>query len=381
MKGATAYSKVLDQTNVVLDPVDLFEVKNSMIQDIVGFLCNLIRHGLEPVMVFDGGVPRLKKLQSTVHRSEERAKRRARLEKLEQICAKLHPLAITSDVLEEKRKLMRQNLPYFPQWDPEVYAACSSLGISSVRCREESDRLCASLVRDGYCHAVYTTDYDVLIHGVTRMYNKLTVEVNEDGRPEDHFQEIGLEEILNGLNLRYSGLVDLAITMGCDYNIHSKKEHIKKIGPKTALKYIREYRAIPYFPDDKDWGQLNYSGCRSMFYPVPSVSLTAECNFELKHPIYGVSHPEVRGILSNIISDSTKVSHILSLWKRVSGQRSITCEHKYPSYDPFTLGPKTASRQLKIKSSPIQGVLAELVTGDKELSESARIAFADEEGE
>jgi len=51
--------------------------------------------------------------------------------------------------------------------------------------------------------------------------------------------EIDTELVLKGMNLSYEQFVDLCIMCGCDYC-----GTIKGIGPKSALKLIREFKTI-----------------------------------------------------------------------------------------------------------------------------------------
>lgn len=51
--------------------------------------------------------------------------------------------------------------------------------------------------------------------------------------------EINLEKALEGLEMTMSQFIDLCILLGCDY-----LEPIKGVGPKSALKLIREYGTL-----------------------------------------------------------------------------------------------------------------------------------------
>ena len=51
--------------------------------------------------------------------------------------------------------------------------------------------------------------------------------------------EIDYEKVLRGMELTYPQFVDLCILCGCDYC-----SSIKGIGPKTALKYIKQFGSL-----------------------------------------------------------------------------------------------------------------------------------------
>jgi len=63
--------------------------------------------------------------------------------------------------------------------------------------------------------------------------------MSSSGANKQPILEIDLEIALCGLGLTFEQFVDLCILCGCDYC-----SSIKGIGPKTALKLIRQYQNL-----------------------------------------------------------------------------------------------------------------------------------------
>jgi 5'-3' exonuclease len=77
---------------------------------------------------------------------------------------------------------------------------------------------------------------DALTFRTPKLLRKLTYTQGKDKQP---ILEIDIELVLKGLGLTYEQFVDLCILCGCDYCTT-----IRGIGPKTALKLIRQYKTI-----------------------------------------------------------------------------------------------------------------------------------------
>jgi hypothetical protein len=85
-------------------------------------------------------------------------------------------------------------------------------------------------------YATATEDMDALTFRTPKLLRKFTSTQGKDKQP---ILEIDTEVALKGLGLTYEQFVDLCILCGCDYC-----STIKGVGPKTALKLIRQYKSI-----------------------------------------------------------------------------------------------------------------------------------------
>ena len=81
-------------------------------------------------------------------------------------------------------------------------------------------------------YAAGSEDMDTLTFNAPILYRHLTFSEAK----KQPISEISLQLALEGLEMKMSQFIDLCILLGCDY-----LEPIKGIGPKSALKLVREY--------------------------------------------------------------------------------------------------------------------------------------------
>ena len=96
----------------------------------------------------------------------------------------------------------------------------------------EAEAQCAELARGGKVYAAGSEDMDTLTFNAPILYRHLTFSEAK----KEPISEINLQLALEGLEMEMSQFIDLCILLGCDY-----LEPIKGIGPKSALKLVREY--------------------------------------------------------------------------------------------------------------------------------------------
>jgi len=96
-------------------------------------------------------------------------------------------------------------------------------------------RIAAALARSGKVYAAATEDMDALTFRSPILIRKMTFA----NASKSDVQQISYDKAIEGLELSHDQFVDLCILLGCDYC-----DTIKGIGPKTALKLIREHGCI-----------------------------------------------------------------------------------------------------------------------------------------
>jgi flap endonuclease-1 len=190
------------------------EVANliGLVQGVAG----LLEHDLTPVFVFDGGVTELKS-DEVERRREQRESAEKRLEaardrgdELEAARLEARTQRLTDVIHETTRGLLdRLDLPY-------------------VEAPAEGEAQAAHICRRGDADYVGTEDYDALLFGAPQTLRGLT----GSGSPE----LMDFEATLARHDLTWEQLVDVAILCGTDFN-----EGVSGVGPKTALKEIREH--------------------------------------------------------------------------------------------------------------------------------------------
>ena len=84
-------------------------------------------------------------------------------------------------------------------------------------------------------YAAGSEDMDTLTFNAPILYRHLTFSEAK----KEPISEINLKLALEGLEMEMSQFIDLCILLGCDY-----LEPIKGIGPKSALKLVREFGGL-----------------------------------------------------------------------------------------------------------------------------------------
>jgi flap endonuclease-1 len=112
------------------------------------------------------------------------------------------------------------------------------MGIPVFEAPCEAEAQCAELARKGKVYATATEDMDALTFRTPKLVRKLTFSQMK-GKEKQMIMEIDFEAMLAGLDITYEMFVDMCILCGCDYC-----STIKGIGPKTALKLIKDYKTI-----------------------------------------------------------------------------------------------------------------------------------------
>jgi flap endonuclease-1 len=118
----------------------------------------------------------------------------------------------------------------------------------------------------GRVWAANSRDYDTLLFGAPRLARYVTLSGSEY-LPSKRISRklvpeiIHLNRMLETLELNQDELIDLAILIGTDYNLG-----VKGIGPKTALRLIREHHRLEKLPDTiRNQVPGNYEEVRRLF--------------------------------------------------------------------------------------------------------------------
>ncbi|KAF9242667.1 PIN domain-like protein [Melanogaster broomeanus] len=193
---------------------------------LMGFFYRTIRiveNGIKPAYVFDGRPPELKSgvLSKRFERREEakadgeEAKETGTAEDLDKFSRRT--VRVTREHNEECQKLLRL------------------MGIPVIVAPSEAEAQCAELARGKKVYAAGSEDMDTLTFASPIIYRHLTFSEAKKAP----ISEISLDKVLQGLEMDMPQFIDLCILLGCDY-----LEPIKGIGPKSALKLIREFGGL-----------------------------------------------------------------------------------------------------------------------------------------
>jgi flap endonuclease-1 len=194
---------------------------------------NLVEKGIKLVYVFDGKPPSLK---------EAEVKRRLKIK--EEALIKYEEALGKGDV-EEARIYAQMTSRLKDTMVDDAKRLLSLMGIPWIQAPSEGEAQAAYLAKKGDVWASASQDYDSLLFGAPRLIRNLTLTGRRKLPRKDVYVEVfpeivELNSVLNELNITHEQLVDIGILIGTDFN----PDGIKGIGPRTALKYIKDFKNL-----------------------------------------------------------------------------------------------------------------------------------------
>ncbi|KAH8994316.1 PIN domain-like protein [Lactarius hatsudake] len=193
---------------------------------LMGFFYRTIRiveNGIKPAYVFDGKPPELK-AGVLAKRFERREEAKAEGEEAKE-----------TGTAEDVERFSRRTVKVTREHNEECRRLLRLMGIPVVIAPSEAEAQCAELARGGKVYAAGSEDMDTLTFNAPILYRHLTFSEAK----KEPISEINLKHALEGLQMDMSQFIDLCILLGCDY-----LEPIKGIGPKSALKLVREFGGL-----------------------------------------------------------------------------------------------------------------------------------------
>jgi len=197
----------------------------SHIQGLFNRTNRFLTEGMKPVFVFDGKAPSMK--------SGELAKRREKRKKAEEELKK----AVDDENVEEMDKHSKRLARAGRKENEDCKRLLQLMGVPVIVAPMEAEAECAALCKAGLVYATGTEDMDALTFATPILIRKLTF-ANQTAKGAK-IQQMNYKKAIEGLNLTHEQFVDLCILLGCDYC-----DTIRGIGPKTALKLIRQHGSI-----------------------------------------------------------------------------------------------------------------------------------------
>jgi flap endonuclease-1 len=199
---------------------------------------NLIEEGINPIYVFDGEPPSLKK--ETLKKRQE-IKREARREWRQ---------AVEDGRTEDIKKYAQQTSRITDDMIHDAKLLLESMGIPHIQAPSEGEAQAALLATKGDAYAAASQDYDSLLFDAPRLVRNLTLTGRRKLPGKNVYitvktELVVLQNILQELTITREQLVEIGLLIGTDYN-----EGISGVGPKTALKLARGGKFSEYGLDD-----------------------------------------------------------------------------------------------------------------------------------
>ncbi|MBA3043933.1 flap endonuclease-1 [archaeon] len=232
-----AYNALYQFISIIRQPdgTPLTDSNDRVTSHLTGLLyrtANLVEAGIKLVYVFDGK-PSPLKMTTVEGRSIIRNKAAEEWKK-----------ALEEGDIEKARTKAMQSSRLTPGMVDESKHLLDMLGVPFVQAPSEGEAQAGYMAKKGEVYAVGSQDFDVLLFNAPVLIRNLTVTGKRKmpGRKvyvNVEREEIRTENVLKHLDVTIEQFVDIGILVGTDFN-----EGIKGVGPKTALKLIKEHKNL-----------------------------------------------------------------------------------------------------------------------------------------
>ncbi|MDH3489733.1 MAG: flap endonuclease-1 [Nitrosopumilus sp.] len=229
---------------------------------------NFLSLGIKPVYVFDGKPPSLKTAE---------IERRKQIKKDATI---KYEKAVAAGNIEDARKYAQQTTSMKDGMVKESKELLTYFGIPYIEAPSEGEATAAHLTQTGQAYASASQDFDSILCGAKRLIRNFT----NSGRRKipnrntyiDIVPEIiDTQKTLDALGITRKELIDVGILIGTDFNPNG----FERIGPKTAMKLIKQYSRLEEIPQIQEQLQeIDYKQIRQIFLN-PKVSDVDEIIF------------------------------------------------------------------------------------------------------
>ena len=212
----------------------LMDSQGNITSHLVGLFSRtlkLMQNNIKLAFVFDGEPPKLKGAE------KERRK------ELKEKAVKQYEIAKERGDLEEMKKYASRTTVLDKSMVDEAKELVKAMGMPFIQAPSEGEAQAAHMVKKGSAFAEVSQDFDCLMYGVPRLVRNLTISEKKKLPGKLSFQTvkpeiIDLQENLDSLGINNDELIVISILVGTDYNLGG----VKGIGPKNALKLVKECR-------------------------------------------------------------------------------------------------------------------------------------------
>ncbi len=254
------------------DGMQLTDYEGRITSHLSGLLyrnINFLSLGIKPVWVFDGRPPSLKTAE---------IERRRQIKKDATV---KYEKAIAAGEMEEARKYAQQTTSMKDGMVKESKQLLGYFGIPYIDAPSEGEATAAHLTNTGQAYASASQDFDSILLGAKRLIRNFTNSGRRKIPNRNTYIEIEPEIIesaktLESLQVTKEQLVDIGILIGTDFN----PDGFERVGPKTALKMIKQYSRLEDIPQIQEQLQkIDYEQIRKIFLE-PNVAEVDEIIFE-----------------------------------------------------------------------------------------------------
>jgi len=220
---------------------------------------NLMEKEIKLVYVFDGEPPSLKEME---------IKRRTKVK--EEALIKYEE-ALKRGALEEAKRYAQVTAQLKDYMVQDATRLLDLMGIPWIQAPSEGEAQAAHMAAKGDVWAAASQDYDSLLFGAPRLVRNITISGKRKLPRREVYIEVvpevvELNQVLSELSITRELLVDIGILIGTDYNLG-----VKGIGPKTALKLVKEHGRIEKISTtiEEAYHNVNLDQIRLIFLKPP----------------------------------------------------------------------------------------------------------------
>ncbi len=202
----------------------------------------LVEAGIIPIYVFDGTPPAFKR--KTIE--ARRVIKEEAMENLEKA---------RDDGDKEKIRLYAQATSRFTdEMKEEVKKLLNLMGVGWIQAPSEGEAQMARIVKENSLWAGASQDWDSMMFGSPRLIRNLSITGRRKVARKEAYIEVKpelleLQNVLSGLGITREQLIIMGILIGTDYNPGG----IRGIGPKNALKMVKEHKTLERVMGNVEW--------------------------------------------------------------------------------------------------------------------------------
>ena len=255
-----AYNAIYQFLATIRGPegLHLTDSKGRVTSHLTGLLyrnINFLSMGIKPIYVFDGKPPSLKTAEIE----------RRKLGKKEATIK--YEKAKAEGDLESARKYAQQTTSMQDTMVEDSKHLLDLFGIPHIQASADGEATAAYLNKIGKADAVASQDFDCVLFGAKKLVRNFTNSgrrkiPNRNTYVDIEPEIISYQKNLDALGITGNQLIDIGILVGTDFN----PDGFERIGPKTALKLIKEYGKLEDIPQIQDQlKQIEYRQIRDIF--------------------------------------------------------------------------------------------------------------------
>ena len=310
-----AYNAIYQFLAIIRGPegLHLTDTQGRVTSHITGLLyrnINFLSLGIKPVYVFDGKPPSLKSAEIE-HRKQIKKDATVKYER-----------AVSEGKMEDARKFAQQTTSMKDGMVEDSKHLLDLFGIPYIQAPSEGEATAALLTTTGHADVAASQDFDSILFGARKLVRNFTNSGRRKLPNRNTYIEIEPEIIdyrknLEALGITREQLIDVGILIGTDFN----PDGFERVGPKTAIKMIREYGKLEDVTQiQEQLEMIDYNAIRKIFLE-PEVATVNKIEFG------EVRYDDIINYLSNERSFSRdRVNSSLNRLKKSLDKKSQTLE-------------------------------------------------------